>query len=279
MNNRFPSLFISHGAPTYALEPGLAGKQLGELGAQLLANGDAPSAILIVSPHWQSPGFLISANPKPETIYDFSGFPKALQAIRYPARGAPEVAARAFDLLKAAGIRPQIDTLRGIDHGVWVPLMHLFPRADIPVFQVSMPTNLNVQTAYEFGQLLSPLRDEGVLIIGSGSLTHNLYEIQWNRPEAAAYAIDFVNYVHEAVRTHDHGKLIDAIKLAPGGLRAHPTSEHYLPLLIAAGAGGVNDDVDIDVGCLPGGIEHHVLSMESYLFDVNARPGLIEWKM
>jgi 4,5-DOPA dioxygenase extradiol len=275
MKNRFPSLFISHGAPTYALEPGLAGKQLSQLGRQLAENGDLPSAILVMSPHWMTQGYVISDNPQPHTMYDFSGFPKALESIKYPAKGAPQVAIQAFDILKKAGLNPRLDSVRGLDHGAWVPLLHLFPNATIPVFQVSMPADLTALTAYQFGELFSPLRNEGVLIIGSGSLTHNLYEVEWQRQDVAAYATDFVAYMHDAVSSGDVAKLISAIQLAPNASRAHPTQEHFLPLLMAAGAGGLSGGV----GCLPGGMLHHVLSMESYLFDINSYPELAVWKI
>ena len=167
---RTPVLFISHGAPTFALEPG-------RLGPLLQATGRAlphPRAVLVVSPHWMTRGLRVSTNAAPATVHDFGGFDPALRQIQYPAPGAPDVAARAIELLRAAGWDAQPDAAQGLDHGVWVPVRYLFPQADVPVFQVSLPAGVGPAQALALGRALQPLRDEGVLIVGSGSLTHNL---------------------------------------------------------------------------------------------------------
>jgi 4,5-DOPA dioxygenase extradiol len=257
MSDRMPSLFISHGAPTYALEPRTAGPQLKALGESL-----QPKAVLILSPHWMTHEVSVCTVPMPKTIHDFGGFPKPLYSLQYPAMGSPEYALKALELFRAAGIAAVATDNYGLDHGAWVPMMHLFSEAQYPVFQVSMPATLNLESAYALGAVLKPLLDFGVLIIGSGSLTHNLYEIERDNPTAAQYVKDFQSWIRSKVVNGDFGSLMRADKLAPDFKRAHPTAEHFLPLLFAAGAA----DPEGEVGVLEGGIEHHVLSMESYVF-------------
>jgi 4,5-DOPA dioxygenase extradiol len=255
---RMPSLFISHGAPTYALEPNIAGPQLGALGALL-----QPKAVLVLSPHWMTRELAVSTVAMPKTIHDFGGFPEPLYRLQYPADGSPEYALKALELFRAAGIPAVATDSYGLDHGAWVPLMHLFSKAQYPVFQVSMPARLNLESAYALGKILKPLRDEGVLIIGSGSLTHNLYEIERDNPHAAQYVKDFQSWIRDKVVGADVAALLASETKAPNFKRAHPTAEHFLPLLFAAGAGGMEGEIDV----LEGGIEHHVLSMESYVFN------------
>jgi 4,5-DOPA dioxygenase extradiol len=256
--NRFPSLFVSHGAPTFALEPGLAGPQLAQLGRTLAR----PRAVLVVSPHWMTRTVAVATAARPKTIHDFGGFPSELYQIQYPAPGHPEVAQAAADLLAVAGHRVTVDPQRGLDHGTWVPLRHMFPAADVPVFQVSMPASLDAASAWQLGAALAPLSVEGVLIVGSGSLTHNLYEFRQGHDHDEAYASEFVDWVRSAVVARDQDLLVHALARAPHAQRAHPTTEHFLPLLVAAGAAAT----DAPVTVLPGGITHGVLSMESYLF-------------
>lgn len=257
--NRPPVLFVSHGAPTFALEPGRAGALLRELGARL----PRPRAVVVVSPHWPSLGFAVGAHPQPPTLHDFGGFPPALYALQYPAPGEPQLAARIIELLAQAGEEAALDPQRGFDHGAWVPLRHLYPQAEVPVVQLSMPRRLDAVAAWRLGETLAPLRDEGVLILGSGSLTHNLMEF-FDRDEGAAagYAREFVDWVRAALTAGDRDALLDWRARAPHAVRAHPTTEHFLPLLVAAGAAGATNAVEV----LDGGIDHGVLSMESYVF-------------
>lgn len=255
----FPTLFVSHGAPTFAIEPGLAGAQLRALGRAL----GKPKAILIVSPHWMTRGVEITATDRPETVHDFGGFPRALYAIGYPAPGAPALAARVQQVLLAGGIAASLDTGRGLDHGAWVPLLHMFPQADVPVVQVSLPFDTDAAKALELGRALGPLATEGVLVVGSGSLTHNLYEFRMGGDaKEAAYAGEFTRWIRQAVLDGDTARLVHALELAPHAARAHPTTEHFLPLLVAAGAASAPTPVTV----LDGGIRHGVLAMESYLF-------------
>lgn len=253
-----PTVFVSHGAPTFAIEPGLAGAQLRALGRGL----GKPPAIVVVSPHWMTRGVEITATAHPATVHDFGGFPRALYDIRYPAPGSPALAARTQQLLQSRGIPAALDTRRGLDHGAWVPLLHMYPDADVPVVQVSMPIDADEARALELGRALAPLADQGVLVVGSGSLTHNLYEFRMGDAGDAGYARAFCAWVRDAVARGDVRRLAQALQLAPHAERAHPTTEHFLPLLVAAGAAA--DATRSTV--LDGGIRHGVLAMESYVF-------------
>ena len=253
-----PTLFVSHGAPTFALEPGLAGANLAALGRRV----PRPQAVLVVSPHWMTREAQATLSLRPETIHDFGGFDPALYTLQYPAEGAHLAARRALELLQAAGLSATADADRGLDHGAWVPLMHLYPEADIPVFQVSLPQWLDADGAYGYGRALAPLAGEGVLIVGSGSLTHNLYEFRLGDPRAEAYAAEFAHWARDAVLAGDHLRLRQALAIAPHARRAHPTAEHYLPLLVAAGAAAQA----VPASVIEGGVVHGVLSMDSFLF-------------
>jgi hypothetical protein len=160
------------------MEPGLAGPRLTALGREL----PKPRAVLIVSPHWMTPSPQVGMVERPRTIHDFGGFDPALYEIDYPVAGHPQLARRTLDLLQEAGWSPRPDERRGLDHGAWVPMLYLYPEADVPVFQVSLPARLDADSAWAFGQALAPLADDGVLIVGSGSLTHNLYEVPRRLP-------------------------------------------------------------------------------------------------
>lgn len=256
------SLFVSHGAPTFALEPGLAGPALTRLGRQL----PRPEAVLVVSPHWMTEGIRVGTSAQPETLHDFGGFPSELYALSYPAPGHPALAAMTLALLEVDGWPAQADANRGLDHGAWVPLMHLFPDHSVPVFQVSMPRDLDAESAWQLGESLRPIQQEGVLIVGSGSLTHNLYEVRWGDKNASRYAQEFTDWIRSRVQAGAHQELIKALKTAPHAQRAHPTSEHFLPLLVAAGAAGERCSGSL----IEGGIEHGVLAMDAFVFSKKA---------
>ena len=259
--SRAPALFVSHGAPTFALEPGLLGPRLTALGRQL-AN---VAAVLVVSPHWQTTGPIrVMHAARPDTLHDFRGFPEPLYELQYPAPGAPAVARATVERLRASGLEAQVDDARPLDHGAWVPLRYLLPEASVPVFQVSLPRNLTPAGALELGQALAPLRERGVVILGSGSMTHNLAEFRGpvSDPE---YARDFAAWVQRAVTRGDIGALIDYRARAPHAARAHPTEEHYLPLLVALGAATPTEPVTP----IDGGITHGILSMDCYAWGMN----------
>jgi 4,5-DOPA dioxygenase extradiol len=258
---RLPSLFISHGAPTYALSPGEAGAPLAALGRRLLKDVQL-KAVLMVSPHWMTRQLTVCTAVQPKTIHDFGGFPAPLYRLQYPAAGALDMATLALSILNKAGLSAVASDQYGLDHGAWVPLMHMFPEANIPVFQVSLPVQSTLESAFALGRALKPLAAQGVLIIGSGSLTHNLYEIAFDSPSIAPYVDTFQQWIRKTVLAGDSASLCRADHLAPAFARAHPTIEHFLPLLVAAGAGDFDQGVDV----LEGGVQHHVVSMESYLF-------------
>jgi 4,5-DOPA dioxygenase extradiol len=256
---RTPVLFISHGAPTFALNPGQLGPRLTALGQQL----PRPKAVLVVSPHWMTRGVRVATTAAPQTVHDFGGFDRKLYTIQYPAPGHPALAARTVEVLRAAGWPADASEGQGLDHGAWVPIRFLYPDADVPVFQVSLPAGLDTQQAYALGQALQPLRDEGVMVIGSGSLTHNLHEFRMDDGgNKAEYAREFAAWVRQTVEARDDTRLIGTLENAPHARRAHPTTEHFLPLLVAAGAAGDEREVHT----LEGGITYGVLSMDSYLF-------------
>ena len=254
-----PVLFVSHGAPTFALEPGEIGARLRTLGATLAPRTEA---VVVLSPHWATPALAITAAAAPATIHDFGGFDHALYRLRYPAPGAPALAAEVRDRLVAAGIDASLDARRGLDHGAWVPLMHLFPAADRPVLQLSMPVDLDPRGAFALGRALSPLRERGVLLVGSGSLTHNLYELRSPGAPAAETARAFAEWIAAAVAAGDTEALIDYRRRAPQAERAHPTEEHYLPLPFAAGAANPTEVARR----IDGGVTYGVLSMDAYVW-------------
>jgi 4,5-DOPA dioxygenase extradiol len=255
-----PTLFISHGSPMFALEPGLLGPALRRVGATL----QGLSAVAIVSPHWQTRGVRVATTHAPETIHDFGGFPAPLYAVQYAPPGAPVLAADVVRLLVEAGFDAVADASRGLDHGAWVPMRYLKPDADVPVFQVSMPLDLDATGALRLGQALATLRERGVAVIGSGSLTHNLYEFRQHIRDPE-YAQAFADWVADAVYRRDIDSLVRYRVLAPHAARAHPTEEHFLPLLVAMGA---SHDGEI-ARLVEGGMTHCVLSMDSFGFGLS----------
>ncbi|WP_268797288.1 DODA-type extradiol aromatic ring-opening family dioxygenase [Pseudomonas huanghezhanensis] len=232
----FPSLFISHGSPMLALEPGASGPALTRLAAEL----PRPRAIVIVSAHWESDELLVNANAEPETWHDFGGFPAALFAVQYPAKGLPEMTRQVVDLLADSDLAARVHNTRPFDHGVWVPLSLMYPLADIPVVQVSLPSRMGPALQTRAGKALAQLREEQVLIIGSGSITHNLRELDWHAgPESVEqWAKDFRDWMIDKLAANDERALHDYRRQAPHAARNHPTDEHLLPLYFARGAGG-----------------------------------------
>ncbi|WP_119719299.1 dioxygenase family protein [Cognatilysobacter tabacisoli] len=254
---RAPSLFVSHGSPMFALEPGRLGPTLRQVGAGL----PDLTAIVVVSPHWQTRGVRVTGATTLETIHDFSGFPPPLYALQYPARGAPELATDIVALLAASGFDAASDSARGLDHGAWVPLRYLKPAADVPVLQVSLPHDLDAAGALRLGRALASLRERGVLVVGSGSLTHNLYEFRQHVADPE-YAQAFADWIADAVQRGDVDALVGYRDRAPHAARAHPTEEHYLPLLVALGASAPDEPRTL----LAGGMTYGTLSMDSFGF-------------
>ncbi len=255
-----PSIFISHGSPMHALEGGAAA----EAWEQLAATLPRPKAILIVSAHWETNLPMLTGSAKPETIHDFSGFPDALYKIAYPAPGSGELAQHAKTLLGEAGFTAAIDGCRGLDHGAWSPLLHMYPTADVPVVQLSVQPELGPRHHYELGRALAPLSGEGILLIGSGHMTHNLRDwmLNLNRKDPVPYAEEFQKWVHDRINADEHEALLEYRSRAPHAARAHPTEEHFLPLFFALGAGGLKPNVE----WLYSGMENGVLAMDACAF-------------
>lgn len=231
-----PSLYISHGSPMLALEPGESGPALKRLAAEL----SKPKAIVLVSAHWESADLQVASHSAPPTWHDFGGFPRALYNVQYPAPGDPALAARIVKRLGEHGLPAQLDDQRPFDHGAWVPLSLMYPAADIPVVQVSLPSRLGPAGLNKVGQALAGLRSEGILIIGSGSITHNLRELDWHAgPESVEpWARAFRDWMIEKLVAEDESALHQYRQQAPFAAKNHPSDEHLLPLYFARGAGG-----------------------------------------
>ena len=231
-----PSLFLSHGPPTLAIDPSPARDFLSDLGTQI----ERPAVVLCISAHWESLRPAVSLAERPETIHDFGGFPDELYRISYAAPGAPALAQRVVDLLEAAGLRPVPVPDRGLDHGAWVPLMLAYPAADIPVVQLSMQSLTGPAAHYAIGRALAPLRDEGVLIVGSGGAVHNLRHWFNDPDEIPAWATAFDEWLAATVEAGAVDDLVDYRSRAPEAATAHPSEDHFLPLHVALGAAGEN---------------------------------------
>lgn len=251
MTTRLPVAFVGHGAPTAAIDPNKS--------APWAAWGRAlprPTAVLVVSAHWEGAPVRIGATRTLPLIYDFSGFPAALYALKYPAPGAPALADRVAKLL---GPSAQRDPERGLDHGAWVPLLHLLPDADVPVLQVTLPLSLGAEGVFDLGRRLAPLRDEGVLLVGSGNVTHNLRAMAPDGSPPQAFAREFDQWTAEVTTRRDWDALRAYREKAPALRQNHPREEHWLPLLFAAGAAADDDRVTYPVE----GFEYGNLSRRS----------------
>jgi 4,5-DOPA dioxygenase extradiol len=230
-----PTLFLSHGAPDLPLRDGAVTEFLRSLHQHFAK----PKAILVVSAHWHSAMPVVSAAVAPRTLHDFSGFPAALYQLNYPAPGAPELADRVVTLLNQAGMPAQIDPSRGFDHGTWTPLILAYPAADIPVVQLSMQYHRDVTYHRQLGQALAALRQEGVLIVGSGSATHNLHAFSAQYDAAPpAWVQQFDQWLGATIAQQDWQRLMQYRQLAPYAQENHPTAEHLLPLFVVLGAAG-----------------------------------------
>lgn len=256
-----PSLYISHGSPMTALQPGLTGRRLADLGALL----PRPRAIVLASAHWLSRQPQVGGATLPETLHDFGGFPAELYQLQYPAPGSPELAAEVALLLARANLPAAVDPDRGLDHGAWVPLRLLYPAADIPVVPITIQPALGPAHQYAVGQALASLRNNGVLIIGSGSITHNLHDLGagYSEERLAPYVRPFIEWIEQKLVAGDIDALLDYRRQAPGAENAHPTDEHLLPLFVALGAAGPAARAQrIDAGIALG-----LLAMDIYRFD------------
>ena len=255
---RMPVLFVGHGSPMNAVEDNAWSRGFRDL-AKLLPR---PKAILAISAHWYVAGTFTTGNDRPETLHDFGGFPEALHRIQYPAPGNPDLARRAVALVGET--RASLRTDWGLDHGTWSVLVHLRPAADVPVVQLSIDGRLPAAEHLAIGRLLAPLRDEGVLVLGSGNVTHNLRHAfsAWRRGDRTPpeWARAFDDGIATALAGHDTRHLVHALDGEAGRL-AHPTPDHYLPVLYAAGASDPKDPVRFPIT----GFDMGSLSMRSVI--------------
>lgn len=253
---RTPVLFVGHGSPMNAIENNPYTKTWQALGQAL----PRPKAILSVSAHWYTMSTLVSNVRENRTIYDMYGFPDALYRLSYPAKGAPETAARTAALL---GGTAALSGDWGLDHGTWSVLTHMFPKADVPVFQLSVNRRLTMREHYALGQALLPLREEGVMIFASGNVVHNLSLVDWKNPNGFSWADAFDAYIRDAVLAREHEKVIDYLALGEPSRLSVPTMDHFAPLLYALGATQDDDTPSVfnDARTLGS------LSMTGYRFD------------
>ena len=258
MTTPFPTVFVSHGAPTLILEDSPGRAFLAGLGERL----GRPKAVLAVSAHWMTREPSVSGATAPETIHDFYGFPDELYRIHYPAPGAPELAERAAGLLRDAEFSPVIDPDQGLDHGAWVPMALMYPQADIPVAQLSVLPRRSAADHIALGRALAPLRDEGVLILASGGAVHNLRDFRFGAADAGPWAHAFARWLDEALTAGDADAIAAWKERCPEARLAHPTDEHFLPLPMALGAAGPGARAER----LHDGFEHGSIGMQAYAF-------------
>jgi 4,5-DOPA dioxygenase extradiol len=246
---RLPALFLGHGSPMNALQTNAWTRAWAGLAATL----PRPRAVLSISAHWYIEGTAVTAMDTPRTIHDFGGFPRELFAVRYPAPGDPALATRVQRLLAPLPVSADEDW--GLDHGTWSVLCHLFPQADVPVVQLSIDETQPPSFHYELGARLEPLRAEGILLLGSGDVVHNLQAYAWGRHPQEPYdwALRFEARVRDALASGDHASLIDYPSSGSDALLAVPTPEHYLPLLYILGASVAGEPVSFPVEGMDGG--------------------------
>ncbi len=269
--NTIPPLFLSHGSPMTALEPREAGAFMQQLGQVITARHGKPRAILAVSAHSLTREPVLLAAPRHEAIYDFGGFDPRLYEMRYDAPGAPDLAERVAGLLVGAGLPVHRVDKGGLDHGIWTPLHYMFPDADVPVLPLAWPPNWSPEKLFALGQALAPLADEGVLVVGSGSITHNLGRVfaggglhppdRAATPESTAFRHWFADHTAAA----DWPGLFSYRSRAPHAALMHPTDEHLLPFYVAAGAGGQAPGLRIHESLVFGD-----LGMDAYAFGAGA---------
>ena len=252
-----PTIFLSHGAPDLAIRDGAVSDFLRSLHQQF----PKPKAILVISAHWNTDLPTVSAATNPRTIYDFSGFPSQLYELSYPASGSPELSDRVVELLTQAGMPCETHPTRGLDHGAWTPLLLAYPAADIPVTQLSIQSHRDPLHHWQIGKALEALRHEGVLIIGSGSATHNMYAFNESyNAETPDWVRVFDQWLAQNIAEGNQEALLQYRQHAPYAKENHPTDEHLMPLFVAMGAGGAKGKQ------LHSSYTYGVFSMAAYAF-------------
>ena len=249
MTKAMPVIFFGHGNPMNALADNEITRGWGEIGRSI----PRPKGVLCVSAHWYIPAVAVTAMERPRTIHDFGGFPRELFAVQYPAPGSPELAGRVIELLGENVLRD--DEHWGLDHGTWSVLCHVFPHADIPVVQLSIDEAEPAAFHYQLSQRLAPLRDEGVLVVGSGNLIHNLHTYAWGRKDVEPFdwAVRFEAAARELITKGDHAPLVAYEEMGADAMRSAPTPDHYLPLLYVLALQRPGDEVSFPVEGFDGG--------------------------
>ncbi|MDP3122032.1 4,5-DOPA dioxygenase extradiol [Polynucleobacter sp.] len=254
--HRQPAVFIGHGSPMYALEPNRHTDAWAALGKRL----HKPDAILVISAHWLTRGVWLTAMPQPKTIHDFGGFPEALFQIQYPAPGSPSLAQRVQSLLNQAVVLEEHEW--GIDHGAWSVLRYLYPNADVPVVQLSLDGSLSAEEHYRLAKQLAPLRDDNILILGSGNIVHNLRLIDWDTDAVPlGWADEFNRFFTSQILANQHPPLLDWQRAGDAARLSIPTPEHYWPALYPLALQGSGEQVEV----ITNGIEMGSISMLSFL--------------
>lgn len=249
MSELMPAIFFGHGNPMNALLQNDYTEGWAALGREL----PRPQAVLCVSAHWYFPATAVTANEAPRTIHDFGGFPRELYEVRYPAPGSPSLARRVQELLRPVQVK--LDESWGLDHGTWSVLRHVFPEADVPVVQLSIDETQPPEFHYELGRRLAPLREEGVLVVGSGNLVHNLHTYAWGRQgvEPFDWAVRFEQQARELMSSGNDAPLVNYEQLGRDAQLSAPTPDHYLPLLYVLGLRRIGEEVSFPVAGMDGG--------------------------
>ena len=265
MTHAIDSIFISHGAPTYALEPGLPGKALEAVGRQLIAQ--QTSALIVLSPHWRSAKLAVTSHAAPVIVHDFHGFPRELYELKPEICGVPELAMNLANALTAQQLPTELRPQQGFDHGAWVPYIHLFPNGGPPMIQLSMPVDWNGESALQVGELVGKFaRQHKAVVVGSGSLTHNFDDMDLRAGPSTeappAYVSEFTGWVADQLQQGNRKSIARAQFEAPHFARSHPDDDHYLPLPFAMGAASEQMRVEI----LPEEVRYKALSMQSHVF-------------
>lgn len=256
--SKMPVLFLGHGSPMNAILENDFTQTLNEMGEKL----PKPKAILMVSAHWETEGTWVTGMEKPQTIHDFYGFPEALYNVQYPALGSPKLAQEVSDKIMEPHIEVDFNKW-GLDHGTWSVLRHIFPKADVPIFQMSLDMTKPMEFHYEMGKKISFLRNEGVMIMGSGNIVHNLRTISWDHDaKAQDWAIEFDEWIKEKLFKRDFKSLTFEVLKTNIGKLSIPTVEHYLPLLYILGASESSDKLAFEYE----GIQNSSISMRSFSF-------------
>ncbi|MFC0336992.1 4,5-DOPA dioxygenase extradiol [Kushneria avicenniae] len=251
-------LFISHGSPMEALDQGDSASAWRALANQI----KRPARIVVASAHWSGFPTRLTGSQTPRTIHDFEGFPAPLYDLQYPAPGEPRLARDVACRLSAAGLQSWIDPERGLDHGMWVPLRHLYPDADIPVVGISISARHDADWHYYLGRQLAQALDDDTLLICSGSITHNLGDTRGDSAEVSGYVDAFQTWISQQMAQRNDAALLDYRRQAPAAVRAHPTDEHLLPLFVALGAGDTRAPQRFNAV-----VSHQALAMDAYLFE------------